>query len=75
MIYYTFFESVPLSGKTLIPFTTHAGSGLSGFDRSLAKQYPDCTVAKSLAVAGTDAQNHRDKVQTAVTNWLTELGF
>jgi len=75
MIYYTFFESVPLSGKTLIPFTTHAGSGLSGFDRSLAKQYPDCTVTKGLAVAGTDAQNHPDKVQTAVTNWLTELGF
>ncbi len=75
MIYYTFFESVPLSGKTLIPFTTHAGSGLSGFDRSLAAQYPDCTVAKGLAVAGTDAQNHQDKVQTAVTNWLTELGF
>ena len=75
MIYYTFFESVPLSGKTLIPFTTHAGSGLSGFDRSLAAQYPDCTVAKGLAVAGTDAQNHPDKVQTAVTNWLAELGF
>ena len=67
MIYYTFFESVPLSGKTLIPFTTHAGSGLAGFDRSLAAQYPDCTVAKGLAVAGTDAQNHQDKVQTAVT--------
>jgi len=75
MIYYTFFESVPLSGKTLIPFTTHAGSGLSGFDRSLAKQYPDCTVAKGIAVAGTDAQNHQDKVQTTVTNWLSELGL
>lgn len=75
MIYYTFFESVPLSGKTLIPFTTHAGSGLSGFDRSLAAQYPECTVAKGLAIAGTDAQNHQDKVQKAVTNWLTELGY
>lgn len=75
MIYYTFFESVPLSGKTLIPFTTHAGSGLSGFDRSLAAQYPDCTVTKGLAIAGTDAQNHADKVQTSVDKWLGELGF
>ena len=75
MILYTVFESTPLTGKTLIPFSTHAGSGLSGFDRSLAAAYPDCTVAKGLAVAGTDAQNNPDKVKTSVTNWLSELGF
>ncbi len=75
MIMYTVFESTPLSGKTLIPFSTHAGSGLSGFDRSLAAAYPDCTVAKGLAIAGTDAQNNPDKVQTSVAGWLNELGF
>ena len=75
MIMYTVFESTPLSGKTLIPFSTHAGSGLSGFDRSLAAAYPDCTIAKGLAVAGTDTQNNPDKVKTSVANWLNELGF
>jgi len=75
MILYTVFESSPLSGKTLVPFSTHAGSGLSGFDRSLAVAYPDCTIAKGLAVAGTDTQNNPDKVQTSVANWLNELGF
>ena len=75
MIMYTVFENTPLSGKTLIPFSTHAGSGLSGFDRSLANQYPDCTVAKGLAIAGTDAQNNPDKVQSSVAGWLGELGF
>ena len=75
MILYTVFESTPLSGKTLVPFSTHAGSGLSGFDRSLAAAYPDCTIAKGLAVAGTDTQNNPDKVQTSVANWLNELGF
>ena len=75
MIMYTVFESTPLSGKTLIPFSTHAGSGLSGFDRSLAAAYPDCTVAKGLAVAGTDTQNNPDKVKTSVANWLNELDF
>ena len=75
MILYTVFESTPLSGKTLIPFSTHAGSGLSGFDRSLARAYPDCTVKKGLAIAGTDAQNNPDKVQSAVAGWLSELGF
>ncbi len=75
MIMYTVFENTPLSGKTLIPFSTHAGSGLSGFDRSLAAAYPDCTVAKGLAIAGTDAQNHPDQVQTSVAAWLDKLGF
>ncbi len=75
MIMYTVFESTPLSGKTLIPFSTHAGSGLSGFDHSLAAAYPDCMVAKGLAVAGTDTQNNPDKVRTSVANWLAELGF
>jgi len=75
MILYTVFESTPLSGKTLVPFSTHAGSGLSGFDRSLAAAYPDCTIAKGLAVAGTDTQNNPDKVQTSVADWLNELGF
>ncbi len=75
MILYTVFESTPLEGKTLIPFSTHAGSGLSGFDRTLAAVYPGCTVAKGLAVAGTDAQNNPDKVQVSVTSWLSELGI
>ena len=43
--------------------------------RSRAAQYPDCTVAKGLAVTGSDAQNNPDKVHAAVTNWLAELGF
>ncbi len=75
MIMYTVFESTPISGKTLVPFSTHAGSGLSGFDRSLAAAYPDCTIAKGLAVAGTDAQNNQDKVRSSVESWLNDLGF
>ncbi len=75
MILYTVFESTPLSGKTLVPFSTHAGSGLSGFDRSLAAAYPDCTIAKGLAIAGSDAQNDPDQVRSSVAGWLSELGF
>ena len=75
MIMYTFFESTELSGKTLIPFSTHGGSGLSGFDRSLAAAFPDCTVGKGLAIAGTDAQNNQDKVRDNVAGWLNGLGF
>ena len=75
MICYTFFESEPMTGKTLIPFSTHAGSGLSGFDTKLARVYPDCTIAKGLAIAGTDAQNNPDRVSASVSSWLQSLGF
>lgn len=75
MILYTVFESTPLEGKTLVPFSTHAGSGLSGFDRSLAAAYPACTVAEGLAIAGTDAQNNPDQVRSRVGGWLSDLGF
>lgn len=75
MIMYTFFENEDLSGKTLVPFSTHAGSGLSGFDRKLSDACPDSTVLDGLAVAGTDAQNDREKVGNDVTSWLSDLGY
>ncbi len=77
MILYTFFETNAdaLEGKTLIPFSTHAGSGLSGFDRKLSAMLPNSTVGKGLAVAGTDCQNDPDRVRESVNDWLNELGF
>ena len=75
MIMYTFFENNDLSGKTLIPFSTHEGSGLSGFDSKLQKACPDATVLKGLAVRGSDAQNNQDKARAAVTEWISELEY
>ena len=75
MIMYTVFENNDFSGKTLIPFSTHEGSGLSGFDKKLQSACPDADVLKGLAVRGNDAQNSRDKVRESVNSWLTELGF
>ena len=65
MIMYTFFEEneEELSGKTLIPFSTHEGSGLSGFDSKLSSACPDSTVLDGLAVRGNDAQNEQDSVR------------
>ena len=77
MIMYTFFEENAdgLAGKTLIPFSTHAGSGLSGFDRKLSGACPNSTVGTGLAIAGTDAQKHQDSVRQNVKDWLSELGY
>lgn len=73
MIMYTLFDKIDLNNKTIIPFSTHAGSGLSGFDNKLKKLYPNAKVLKGLAVAGTDTQNKKDKVKKEVDNWIKEV--
>lgn len=77
MILYTFFEenADAMKDKTLIPFCTHEGSGLSGFDKKLQKACPDSTVLKGLAIRGSVCQNDKAGVESKVTNWLNELGY
>ncbi len=77
MICYTFFEGNVdvLAGKTLIPFSTHEGSGLSGFDRKLKAAISGAKVLDGLAIRGNDAQNNQDKAREAVKNWLSDLGY
>ena len=75
MICYTFFENEDLSGKTLYPFSTHAGSGLSGFDKKLSSAVPDSTVGEGLAITGTDCQNDREGVRSKVEEWLSGIGY
>jgi len=77
MIMYTFFEEneEALSGKTLVPFSTHEGSGLSGFDRKLSSAIPEGTVVKGLAVRGNDCQNQQESVRMSVNDWIAELGY
>lgn len=75
MLMYTVFENNDFSGKTLIPFSTHEGSGLAGFDKKLAKACPDSTVLDGLAVRGSDAQNNREQTKQSVTDWLGTLEY
>ena len=75
MIMYTVFENNDFAGKTLIPFSTHEGSGLSGFDRKLSSACPDSTVLDGLAVRGNDAQNDQESVREAVETWVSGLGY
>jgi len=77
MIMYTFFESnaEELSGKTLVPFSTHEGSGLSGFDQKLSAVFPGSEILDGLAVRGNDAQNDQDGVREEVKGWLADLQY
>jgi Flavodoxins len=43
---YTFLEEYDLSGKTIIPFCPHGGSGFSSTVSTIAKMQPNATVSK-----------------------------
>ena len=77
MIMYTFFEQNAdgLSGKKLVPFSTHEGSGLSGFDKKLESACPNSTILDGLAIRGNDCQNKQDSVRSEVSDWLKGLGY
>ena len=70
MICYTFLESYDFSGKTIIPFCTHAGSVNAGTQSKIQSAAPNATVKEVLAIAGTDAQNDPESVKSIVTEWL-----
>ena len=70
---YTFVESYDFSGKTVIPFCTHAGSGLSGTVRTLQDKLENADVLDGFEIAGTTAQNNQDEAKEAVLPWLEKL--
>lgn len=74
MICYTFLESYDLSGKTIVPFCTHAGSGAAGTQSKIQSAAPNATVKEVLSIAGTDAQNDPGSVKPKVTEWLASQG-
>lgn len=71
MIIRTFYESYDLSDKTLVPFTTHAGSGLGDGEQLARSYYPDNTILSGLAVEGTNSINARGDVEA----WLKKIGI
>lgn len=73
MIMYTFFEHNDLNGKTVIPFATHEGSGLAGFDLRLKDLFKSAKVLPGLALKGTKVQSDRSFAETEVKNFLSTL--
>lgn len=67
---YSFFEEYDFSGKTIIPFVTHGGSGFSGTINTIKKLEPDASVVE----AGLSVS--RDSVadaQADVKKWTDTL--
>ena len=70
-----FLQSYDFSGKTILPFCTHGGSGLAGTDRTISGLCPDSTIGEGLAIRGSTAQNDRDSAKESVTEWLSDNGY
>lgn len=67
---YTFFDKYDFSGKTIIPFNTHMGSGDGGTYDTIRELEPKAIVLAGLPVEMRDAENGPAK---AVEKWLKSL--
>lgn len=66
MAVYTFLEHFDWTGKTIHPFCTHEGSGLSGTERKIEKTCKGAKITKGLAIHGSGV----DGAKAAVENWV-----
>ena len=71
MIMSTFAEGFDFTGKTVIPFTTHAMSGLGTTVRDYAALCSGATIGEGLAVRGEEVR----EAGAAVESWLRRLGL
>ncbi|MBQ9719790.1 MAG: NAD(P)H-dependent oxidoreductase, partial [Oscillospiraceae bacterium] len=76
MILHSFMESYDFTGKTVIPFNTHEGSGQAGTQSTITSKLSGATVLRGLAMQGSTAQTlSGDGGNASVKNWLEGLGF
>ena len=66
MILYTFFDSYDFSGKTLIPFGTHGGSGWAGTPATIRSLEPDANILEGLSISRNVIENARPEIEAWV---------
>ena len=67
----TFLSEYDFSGKTIAPFCTHEGSGLSRSVTDISKLCPKSTVLDGLAIKGSTVKTS----QMEVSEWLRKIGI
>ena len=68
-VMFTLFKDIDLDGKTVIPFTTHEGSGLASCVSDVKKAFPKANVTKGFSIYGHEVRTGKDKVE----KWLKTL--
>ena len=70
-VMFTFFDRYDLNGKTVVPFTTHEGSGLGNVVSDLKKLYPNAVFREAFSIYGHESRKDLSKVG----QWLKRLGY
>ena len=60
-VMFTLFRDINLDGKTVIPFTTHEGSGLASCVSDVKQAFPKATVTGAFSIYGHEVQADRDR--------------
>ena len=60
-VMFTLFKDINLDGKTVIPFTTHEGSGLASCVSDVKRAFPKATVTAGFSIYGHEVQADRDR--------------
>lgn len=70
-ILYTFFDTYDLSGKTIVPFCTSGGSGLSGTPGTIGELESGANVLEGLHINDSSVSS----AQNSISEWITSLGL
>ena len=65
-VMFTLFKDINLDGKTVIPFTTHEGSGLASCVSDVKKAFPKAKVTGEFSIYGHEVRSGKAKVE----RWL-----
>ena len=70
-VMFTFFKkhANDLKGKTVIPFTTHEGSGMANCVEDVKKAFPGANVQKGFSIYGHEVRTEKAKVE----KWINGL--
>ena len=68
-VMFTLFKDIDLAGKTVIPFTTHEGSGLASCVGDVKKAFPKANVTKGFDIYGHEVRSGKGKVE----KWIKSL--
>ena len=69
MAVFTFLEEYDFSGKTILPFCTHEGSGLGKSMGDITRSCPNTIVGKGLAIQGGKVNYAKE----AINSWLNSF--
>jgi flavodoxin len=69
MAVFTFLDSYDFSGKTIVPYCTHEGSGLGSSEHDIKNLCPTAKVLSGLAIKGGTV----GRADNDVANWLKNL--